>query len=58
MTEVASRIELFHGLGIGITMASVLQFERPGERAIEARLADWIATILSAAGRQPTEPSI
>jgi hypothetical protein len=54
--EVDSRIDLFHGLGIGITMASVLQFERPEERPIEARLADWMAEVL--AGRQPTEPSI
>jgi hypothetical protein len=55
--EAASRIELFHGLGIGITMASVLQFERPEQRPIEARLADWMADVLGA-GRQPTEPSI
>jgi hypothetical protein len=44
--EGASRIDLFHGLGVGITMASVLQFERPEERQIEARLADWMAEVL------------
>jgi hypothetical protein len=38
-------------------MASVLQFERPDERPIEARLASWMADVLGA-GRQPTEPSI
>jgi hypothetical protein len=54
--EAQSRIDVFHGLGVGITMASVLQFERPDERPIEARLADWMAEVLG--GRQPTEPSI
>ena len=55
--EAHSRIDVFHGLGVGITMASVLQFERPEERPIEARLADWMADVLGAGG-QPTEPSI
>ena len=55
--EAHSRIDVFHGLGVGITMASVLQFERPEERPIEARLADWMAGVLGADG-QPTEPSI
>jgi hypothetical protein len=43
-----SRIDLFHGVGIGITMASVLQFERPEERPIEGRLAEWMADVLRA----------
>jgi dienelactone hydrolase len=46
--ETNSRIDVFRGLGVGITMASVLQFERPDERPIEARLADWMAQILTA----------
>jgi len=43
-----SRIDVFHGLGVGITMASVLQFERPDETPIEARIADWMAQVLTA----------
>jgi hypothetical protein len=46
--EAGSRIDVFRGLGVGITMASVLQFERPEERPIEARLADWMAQVLAA----------
>ena len=46
--ETNSRIDVFRGLGVGITMASVLQFERPDERPIEARLADWMAHVLTA----------
>jgi hypothetical protein len=42
-----SRIDVFRGLGVGITMASVLQFERPEESPIEARLASWMADTLS-----------
>lgn len=45
--EGHSRIDVFRGLGVGITMASVLQFERPEERPIEARLADWMSAALS-----------
>jgi hypothetical protein len=45
--EAHSRIDVFHGLGVGITMASVLQFERPEEQPIEARLADWMAEVLA-----------
>lgn len=44
--ETASRIDVFRGLGVGITMASVLQFERPTEVSIEVRLADWMADAL------------
>jgi hypothetical protein len=44
--EGRSRIDVFHGLGVGITMASVLQFERPDEQPIEARLAEWMTAAL------------
>ena len=30
-----SRLDVFHGLGVGITMASVLQFERPAEQQLD-----------------------
>jgi dienelactone hydrolase len=43
-----SRLDVFHGLGVGITMASVLQFERPGEQQLDARLSAWFATVLKA----------
>jgi len=43
-----SRIDVFHGLGVGITMASVLQFQRPDETPIEARLAEWMTRVLTA----------
>ena len=46
--EANSRIDVFRGLGVGITMASVLQFERPDERPIEARLGEWMAGVLKA----------
>ena len=46
--EPQSRIDVFHGLGVGITMASVLQFERPDETPIETRLADWMTQVLTA----------
>jgi dienelactone hydrolase len=42
----ASRLDVFRGLGVGITMASVMQFERPGEQQIEARLAEWFTGVL------------
>ena len=45
--QANSRIDVFRGLGVGITMASVLQFERPDERPIETRLAEWMASVLS-----------
>jgi dienelactone hydrolase len=41
-----SRIEIFRGLGVGITMASVMQFENPQARPLEERLADWLADVL------------
>lgn len=46
--EANSRIDVFRGLGVGITMASVLQFERPQEQRIETRLADWVIAALGA----------
>jgi hypothetical protein len=42
-----SRLDVFHGLGVGITMASVLQFERPAEQQIDARLARWFTEVLA-----------
>jgi alpha-beta hydrolase superfamily lysophospholipase len=38
-----SRLEVFHGLGIGITMASVQAFEHPDAQPIEDLIAHWIA---------------
>lgn len=46
----ASRLDVFHGLGVGITMASVLQFERPAEQQLDARLSTWFADVLKAGG--------
>lgn len=43
-----SRLDVFHGLGVGITMASVLQFERPREQQLDARLSTWFADVLNA----------
>jgi dienelactone hydrolase len=42
-----SRLDVFHGLGVGITMASVLQFERPDEQPLDARLSAWFAAVLN-----------
>ena len=42
-----SRLDVFHGLGVGITMASVLQFERPAEQQIDVRLTRWLTGVLS-----------
>ena len=44
-----SRIDVFRGLGVGITMASVLQFERPAEQQIDDRLAAWFTDVLGGA---------
>jgi dienelactone hydrolase len=41
-----SRLDVFHGLGVGITMASVLQFERPAEQQLDARLSTWFGEVL------------
>ena len=35
-----SKLDVFRGLGVGITMASVLQFEGPNERQLDTRLAN------------------
>ena len=55
--EAQSRLDVFHGLGVGITMASVLQFERPDEIPIETRLADWMTGVLAPAVSRPSPPS-
>ena len=43
-----SRLDVFRGLGVGITIASVLQFEDPTARQIDVRLADWFSETLRA----------
>jgi hypothetical protein len=43
----ASKLEVFRGLGVGVTMASVLQFEAPGARPLEDRLATWLLEVLA-----------
>jgi hypothetical protein len=47
-SPAGSRLDVFRGLGVGITMASVLQFEAPDQRPIDARLADWLGQVLVA----------
>ena len=42
-----SDLAVFHGLGIGITMASVLQFEQPEAQPLEDRIARWMADHIS-----------
>jgi len=41
-----SRLDVFRGLGVGITMASVMLFERPHEQQLDARLVEWFTTVL------------
>ena len=41
-----SRLDVFKGLGVGITMASVLQFERPDVRQLDDRLGSWFDEVL------------
>ena len=41
-----SHLDVFDGLGIGITMASVLQFEQPEAQPLEDRIAGWLAARL------------
>ncbi len=43
-----SRLDVFRGLGVGITMASVMQFEAPEQRQIDARLAEWFGDVFAA----------
>ena len=42
-----SNLAVFGGLGIGITMASVLQFEQPDAEPLEDRIAGWLARRLA-----------
>lgn len=42
-----SDLAVFSGLGIGITMASVLQFEQPEAQPLEDRIARWLADRLA-----------
>lgn len=51
-----SRIEVFRGLGIGITMASVRQFEHPDAEAIEDLIGRWVADRLRQPGAMPLPP--
>jgi dienelactone hydrolase len=55
-----SRLDVFHGVGVGITMASVLQFERPDQLQLDARLSTWFAEVFKVGGTdiQPHPPSI
>jgi hypothetical protein len=46
-----SRLDVFGGLGVGITMASVMQFEAPEQRQIDTRLAEWFGDVFAALGR-------
>ncbi len=46
--EDGSRLDVFDGLGFGITMASVRRFEHPDAEPIEAMLATWMAARLGA----------
>ena len=41
--EEGSDLAVFSSLGIGITMASVLQFEQPDAEPLEDRIARWLA---------------
>lgn len=43
----SSDLAVFSGLGIGITMASVLQFEQPEAEPLEDRIARWLADRLA-----------
>ena len=45
-----SRLDVFGGLGVGITMASVMQFEAPEQRQIDTRLAEWFGEVFAARG--------
>lgn len=42
-----SELDVFRGLGVGITMASVLQFEAPEQRQLDVRLAEWFHRVLA-----------
>lgn len=42
-----SRLEVFRGLGFGVTMMSVRQFEHPDEEPLEGMIADWLADQLT-----------
>jgi hypothetical protein len=42
-----SRLEVFDGLGFGITMLSARQFEHPDAEPLEVMIADWLAARLA-----------
>jgi hypothetical protein len=44
--EPTSRLEVFRGLGFGVTMMSVRQFEHPDEELLEDMVAEWLASQL------------
>ena len=46
----ASRIEVFRGLGVGVTMASVMQFEAPEEVQLDVRIGSWFERSLASDG--------
>lgn len=41
--EDGSRLEVFRGLGFGVTMMSVRQFEHPDAEPLDDMIADWLA---------------
>tara|TARA_Y100000590_G_scaffold442858_1_gene571512 strand:+ start:1962 stop:2648 length:687 start_codon:yes stop_codon:yes gene_type:complete len=45
--EGLSRLDVYRGLGIGITMASVLRFESPDQTPLEATIAEWFSERLN-----------
>lgn len=45
--DEGSRLEVFRGLGVGITMASVRQFEEPDAEPIESIIASWLVDRLT-----------
>ena len=47
--DQSSRLEVFHGLGIGVTMMSVLQFEYPDAEPLESVISDWVSAHLFSA---------
>lgn len=45
--DAGSRLEVFDGLGVGVTMMSVRQFEQPDAEPLESIVAAWLADRLT-----------
>jgi hypothetical protein len=43
----ACQIDVFRGLGVGVTMASVMQFEAPEQVQLDVRIATWFERTLA-----------